>query len=203
MQINSKYRLFALCGILAFGLVTAGCDGDNSKLSKNNSGGKNADVVEKNDDHDTKSPDPDEDTKSPGPGEVDEPDVAEEADVQATPGLMNGAWRVEATEDNALITYFDLTHLEGNPAVQGNFLTGDGLYEGLLDGGDGQLAESSFDGTTLTIQWNPTGQDTEMLTLSATKVDDDTFDGEVTAVQNVELELPVKVTREEEGIPEN
>lgn len=196
MQTISKYRLLVLCGILAFGLVNTGCDGDNSKLVQNNNGDKKADGDDNNGDDkngdDTKSPDPDEDTKSADPD-----DVAEETDVQVTPGFMNGTWRVATVEDDVTVTTLNLTHIEGDPVVQGNSLMGEGLYDGNLVGGDNQLDESSFDGTTLTIQWNPMAQDTEMMTLSATKVDDNTLDGNITAKLNVELDMAVKITREE------
>src|SRR5690554_4540314 len=187
MHKISKYRLLMLCGFLAFGLALSACDGDNSKV---NSGDDKEDVADTQKDEDTTSTDPNKDAG---------PDITEEPDAQVTPGFMNGAWKLTDTSDDAVIAFFDLTHLEGNTDVKGGFLTGAGLYDGLLEGGVGVLAESSYEGSTLKIQWNPTTQDVEMLTLNATQVDDDTFSGTVTAVQNVELDLPVKLVRDSEA----
>lgn len=201
MQNISRYRLLLLCGTLTLGFALTACNGDNSKLNKGNNSDKEADVGDKVDaagqnTDDVQEQEEEADTNTSDPDENDGDDVV---DAPSAPGFMNGAWRVGTQADDATIAHFDLVQTEGNPAITGGFLTGDGLYEGLLEGGVGQLAESSYDGTTLTIQWNPTTQDVEMLTLSATKDDDDTFSGNITAVQNVELDMPVKMTREEDA----
>lgn len=185
MQYQSTLRLFVLGGVLALGCASMGCDSDNSKINTDNNNGQQADTGTQHDTADATE-------STPDVGQ----DSTEEKDVQFVPGVMNGAWKVTTTEDDAVVTYFDIVHNEGQPKVTGGYLTGVGLYEGFLEGGVGELDASSFDGTTLTIQWNPTTQDTEMLTLSATKVDDDTLDGRVTAVQNTQLDMAVIMTRD-------
>lgn len=186
MYTLSKIRLLVICGVLISAGLIAGCDGDNSKIT---TGGD-------------KSPKPDAtataDTPAPDSNETPEPDVVERTDVAKLPGLMDGAWVLTENTDDAVISYFNLTHFEGEPSVTGDFLTGPGLYDGLFEGGPGDLVDSSFSATTLTLKWNPTTQETEQFTLSASKVDDDTFTGKVTAVENTGLNLDVTLARDTE-----
>lgn len=184
MYTISKFRLFIICGILATSGALAGCDGDNSKINTGDNNSPKPDVTA-----DTIIPDSTEDIV---------PDIVEESDVPKVPGLMNGAWILTNNEDDSVISYFDLVHFEGDPAVSGDFLTGPGLYDGLFEGGPGDVVDSSLSGTTLTLKWNPTTQDIEQFTLSASKGDDDTFTGIITAVQNAGLDLNVTLARDAE-----
>jgi hypothetical protein len=110
-------------------------------------------------------------------------------------GLMTGSWRVGNASDNALIANFDLIQEADNSAVEGYYTMGLGIYD-RLEGKSGELsAESSLNGDTLTLKWNPTDVPNEMYTVSAQKQDDDTFTGRITAIDYAQLDREVVVTR--------
>jgi hypothetical protein len=185
MKTISNLRLLVLTTLLALGLAAAGCQSDNTLLAPDNDSEKTDAGL---DDDQSDAPD------AIGNG-TDDAGIDDGEDVWVAPGFMNGSWRVAKASDDTPVVYFDVLQDEGDPLVEGDYLMGVGLYNGTLDGGYGPVAESSFDGTTLTIKWNPTPQDSEMLTLSATKVDENTLTGNITSANNPNLDLAVKVTR--------
>ena len=118
----------------------------------------------------------------------------EEERVLNAPGYMNGSWRAAAGESDAPAVYFDTFQDKGDTEVSGTFLMGFAIYE-RYDGESGEVETASFDGETLTVLWNPTTDREEMLTLQATRVDENTMEGTVTAKRNVEMNIPVTLTR--------
>ncbi|WP_133622100.1 hypothetical protein [Bradymonas sediminis] len=182
---RSTLRLIvaALAGLMLLGSV--GCD--ESKLSGTN--GEQSDNA--NEERGDENADPtgevplDED---PGHGSGDEEGVVIPA------GFMNGSWRASAGEQDEPAVYFDTFQDEGDPEISGDFTMGFAIYE-LYDGETGHLETASFDGETLTVMWNPTTDRDEMLTLKATRVDENTLEGSVTAKRNIELNVPVTLTR--------
>jgi hypothetical protein len=110
-------------------------------------------------------------------------------------GFMTGSWRVGNAEDQALIANFDLIQEAQSASVEGNYTMGNAVYD-RLDGVSGEVsAESSFSADTLTLKWNPTDVPNEMYTITAQKVDDDTFTGRLSAIDYVQLDREVRITR--------
>ena len=120
--------------------------------------------------------------------------TAEERDI-AEPGFMNGSWRVATGENDEPAAYFDTFQDKGDAQVSGTYLMGFAIYE-RYDGESGDIVSATLDGETLTVRWNPTTDRDEMFTLQATRVDENTLEGTVTAKRNVDLEIPVTLTRQ-------
>jgi hypothetical protein len=110
------------------------------------------------------------------------------------PGYMNGSWRAATDDQDTPAVYFDTFQDKGDTEVTGTYLMALGIYE-RLDGESGDLTEASLSGDTFTVSWNPTNDEGELLTLQATKVDENTMEGSVTAKRNVEMDIPVTLTR--------
>ncbi|QDG50222.1 hypothetical protein FIV42_05605 [Persicimonas caeni] len=166
--------------VLVFGLVLSGCQ--QSKLR-----GMNNDQTQKEEEENENTevtPSVDEEGHGTSP----------EEEELVEPGFMNGSWRVATTDQDTPAVYFDTFQDKGDTTVTGQYLMALGIYE-RLDGESGDIQEGSFDGNTLTLKWNPTNDQEEVLTLQATKTSEDTLEGNVTAKRNVEMDIPVKVTR--------
>ena len=110
------------------------------------------------------------------------------------PGFVNGSWRVATAGDDTPVAYFDTFHDANKSDVTGSFLMAIGLYD-RLDGEAGQIEDASWNGNQLTVAWNPTSDPTELFTLTATKLDENTLEGAVTAKRNPNLDVDVKLTR--------
>lgn len=118
----------------------------------------------------------------------------EEDDNHVAAGFMNGTWRAGAGDQDEPAVYFDTFQDQGNPEITGQYTMGFAIYE-LYDGESGDISSAEFSDTTLTVLWNPTTDPMEMLSLEATRVDQNTFRGTITARRNPELNLPVTLTR--------
>ena len=193
MRIGSKFKTVILTGILALSLGGAACEADNSKVSVGNNSSSERDTGGGSGGNNGTP-----DVREPGEDTTPPEQPGADAD-QFVPGLMHGHWTVRSVEDDGHIAEFSLVHEEGDSHVYGNFLAGDGLYDGMVDGGNGELGEgSSFEGDVLTIVWNPTTQVDEEMTITADKVSDDEFKGRMSAVQNTELDMELVLTRVED-----
>lgn len=186
MKTASTLRLLVLTAALTLALGAVGCDSKGAQInglnnssddagSSSNNGGGGDDVAVSS---------TDEEGHGTAPGEEE----------QIEPGFMNGSWRVAATEQDTPAVYLDTFQDKGDSEVTGTYLMAIAIYE-RLDGESGDLAQGSFDGGTLTVKWNPTTDPEEMFTLQASKVDDNTLEGNITAQRNTELDVPVKLTR--------
>lgn len=181
MYTPSTRRLVLPLALVAlfFGLVLSGCQ--QSKLR-----GMNNDQTQKEEEDENTEVTPSIDEEGHGSAD-DESDLLE-------PGYMNGSWRVATTEQDTPAVYFDTFQDKGDSLVTGQYLMALGIYE-RLDGESGDIQEASFDGDTLTIKWNPTNDQEELFTLQATKASEDSLEGTITANRNVDMNIPVKMTR--------
>lgn len=196
MNVHSKYQtmkgstrrlvIAGLAGMMLLGSV--GCEDSKKVVEVAN----NQPV----DQPDTTSNDPDDDEIDgiEQPGEDPDLAISDDENVVIEAGYMNGSWQVSAGEQDEPAVRFDTFQDEGSPEVTGDYTMGFAIYE-LLDGETGEIDEASFDGTKLTLYWNPTTDRDETLTLEANKVDENTLEGTITAKRNVELNLPVVVKR--------
>ena len=175
---------------LILGLALIGCDSSNARLRGLNSGEQ---TNANNDNANNGTPGGDEDVEVEP---MDEEGHGTSADEQEKiePGFMNGSWRAATGEQDTPAVYFDTFQDKGDAAVTGTYLMALGIYE-RLDGESGDIQHASFDGNTLTIEWNPTNDREEVLTLEASKVDENTLEGTVTAKRNVNMNIPVTITR--------
>jgi hypothetical protein len=194
MNTPSTLRLIiaSLACIVVVGLV--GCD-DSAQLR-----GMNNEEAESTDQNKDEEDDEEEQEETVDHQPMDEEGHGTGPDEQELiePGFMNGSWRVATDEQNTPAVYFDTFQDKGETQVSGTYLMALGIYE-RLDGESGNLeAASSFDGDTLILEWNPTNDAEEVLTLQATRVDENTLEGRVTAKRNVEMDIPVKLTRQTE-----
>src|SRR5690554_1969126 len=185
---GSTLRLIiaALAGMMLLGSV--GCDESKTVVEvANNQPVDNPDVT---------SDDENKDEADSGEllGEDPNLSITDAENVVVEAGYMNGSWQVSAGEQDEPAVRFDTFQDEGVPEVTGDFTMGFAIYD-LLDGESGEIDEASFDGTKLTLYWNPTTDRDEMLTLEATKVDENTLEGTITAKRNEDLTLPVVVKR--------
>ncbi|MFP4598879.1 MAG: hypothetical protein ACLFVJ_11540 [Persicimonas sp.] len=187
MQTRSNLRLIAITLTLAFVAGLLGCD--EARLQSMNN--------EEEASQDTSTDDEDEEIEQ-GPTDEHGHGIDPETEGETIPpGFMNGSWRAATGDQDTPAVYFDTFQDEGEPEVTGTYLMALGIND-RLDGESGDLAEASFDGTTLTIEWNPTTDPAEMYTLQADKVDEDTLEGRVTAERNPELDEVVTLTRRED-----
>lgn len=177
-----RHSALLLCLVLSFSSVA--CDSDNSNIRPPDSGNTKADTGKTPDKPDTTQPDT-------------QPQQPEDTGVAFTPGFMHGNWKATSTEDGEVVGYFALIQNEGFQDISGTFLAGPALYEGMVDGAPGDVAQgSTFDGTTLTLKWNPTTQATELMTITAQKDGDDKFNGNMVATLNPELNMDLTFQRE-------
>ncbi|AWV88886.1 hypothetical protein [Bradymonas sediminis] len=189
MKNSTMLRIVIFAAALTLSLGAAACDTSNKKLTA----GNNTNT----------------ETAKPDTGSGDEADTGGVSDEEGEghgkepgeyellePGFMNGSWRVAEPTQDAPVAYFDTFQDEGDSEVTGDFVMGNALYEGGIDGQSGEIAVGSFDGTTLTLKWNPTTDPDEMFTLVATKTTEDHLQGKITADRNVELDYAVSVTRQ-------
>lgn len=192
MNTQSITRLVAstIALLLAAGLF--GCDANQQRLAGAANNGEQTAEQPTGDDEGGS------DEKTPPIGPTDEhghgTDPSVEGDERIAPGFMNGSWRVATTEQDTPVAYLDTFQDKGEARVDGTYLMAIGIYE-RLDGETGDLQEATLDGDTLTVTWNPTNDQTELFTLQAQKVDENTFEGRITAERNPELDLLVQVTR--------
>jgi hypothetical protein len=111
-------------------------------------------------------------------------------------GLMTGNWRLAVAADQSLISDFTLFQEVDDPRLGGYFdmsVTAENDAAGV--GGD-IMADSTFDGETLTLKWNPTPDvPDEVYTVVATKQDDDTFTGTLDAAVYTHLSEEIVFTR--------
>lgn len=130
-----------------------------------------------------------------GAGETDDSGHGPDKDAETFAiGVMTGSWRVSNDKDDSMIANFDLFQEEQNPALEGYYtmsmIAGNGA-----DSESGDIMDTStFDGETLTLNWNPTPTADELYTVSATRQDDGTFKGTLSAAIYTELETEVRVT---------
>jgi|GEM_PF-3714436 len=191
---RSTLRLIiaALAGMLLLGSV--GCD--ESKVIESNN--QNVDNTDENENEDENSSDDETDPSDELP-EGEDPDLAisDDEKVEVPVGFMNGSWRGGSGDQDKPAVYFDTFQDEGETVVTGEYTMGFAIYE-LLDQESGEIDEASFDGETFTVYWNPTTDREEMFTFEGTRVDENTIEGTVTAKRNVELSVPVTLTRRTE-----
>jgi hypothetical protein len=187
MNTASTMRLIitSLACTVLLGLV--GCD-DGGQLrglnnGENNDSSADSDVVE-------------DDEFAP----MDEEGHGTSEDEQETiePGFMNGSWRAATGDQDTPAVYLDTFQDKGDANVTGTYLMALGIYE-RLDGESGNVAEASFTREEFTVTWNPTNDTEELLTLQATKVDENTLEGHVTAKRNIQMNIPVTLTRTTTG----
>lgn len=193
MNAHRKYRtikrstlrliIATLAGLML--LSSTACDDSNLVVTHNNEQADNT-----NDEQDDPSVDPNDEAliDEHGHGTSDEENVVVE------PGFMNGSWRAGSGDQDQPAVYFDTFHDAESSDISGDYTMGFAIYE-LYDGEAGELESATFDGETLTILWNPTTDRDEMLTLKATQVDENTLEGAVTAKRNIELNIPITLTR--------
>jgi hypothetical protein len=173
-------RLLRLAVVVLMAAALGACD--ESQLTK--SGPNNADnngnnntnnLTEEGTDEHGHGPDPDAELIEAGP--------------------MTGSWRVSRDEDDALVTNVDIIQEEGNATLEGYYSMGSGIYD-RLDGKSGEISdESTYEGTKLVLKWNPTDVTSEMYTIEADQIDDDTFEGKLTAIDYEQLDKQVTITR--------
>lgn len=176
-DLNRRSRhLWKLAALTSLLLALSGCE--NSQLVTNDS----------NEEANNGTEQPIEGADDAGHGPDEDAQVLEA-------GFMAGSWRIGDAEDDALIADMDLVHIGGESAVEGTFTMGSGLYTRLEDEQGDLLDQSSFDGDTLVLAWNPTDVADEVYTVEAQKVDDDTFTGRLTALDYEQLDREVTVTR--------
>lgn len=118
----------------------------------------------------------------------------EEDNNHVAAGFMNGTWRAGAGEQDEPAVYFDTFQDEGDSTITGQYTMGFAIYE-LYDGESGDISSAEFTDGTLTVLWNPTTDPMEMFSLEATRVDQNTLQGTITAKRNPELNLQVTLTR--------
>lgn len=97
-------------------------------------------------------------------------------------GALQGAWRAAFVEGDEPLAYFDVFHDEGAATASGDFTMGIAMGD-MLDGTVGEIDDIAVDGDSVTVEWNPTTQETEMYTLDLHRVDDDTYEGTFGAEQ--------------------
>ena len=116
-------------------------------------------------------------------------------DAEVTPvSEVTGSWRVARADDDAPVAYFELFGMEDEPDHIGTYIMGLEPAR-LLDGNRGDIAVSTWDGDQLVVEWNPTAQQSERYTLTATeRIDADTMEGQFVA-ENAPFEFPVKLQR--------
>ncbi len=131
-----------------------------------------------------------------GPLDAGVADTGVDTATQVPPiGFMTGSWRVGNADDQSLISDFDLNQPVGSTSVTGKYTMGSALGAD-VEGKSGDIAGgSSFDGTTLTLKWNPTDSSTELYTISAEKQEDGTLSGQVTAAEDPQVSQRVVITR--------
>ena len=189
MKFPSKSILRAAIVVIALGLGALACDSNNAQLN----GLNNSSDTGSSSNHGTSDPDAGSDV-AVGPTDQQGHGTAPGEEQHLEPGFMNGSWRTATTSDDTPVAYFDTFQDKGDPSVTGTFLMGLGIYP-RLDGESGDIDQASFDGTTLTLTWNPTNDAAEMFTLQATKSDDNTMTGTITSQRNPDLNLQVTLTR--------
>lgn len=203
MNAHSKYKtirrstlrliIAALAGVMMLGSV--GCDESKVVAPQDEQADNTNDEQDKQDKQDDENADPNDDEAS-GEQPIDDHGhgSSEEENVVIEAGYMNGSWRAGAGDQDEPAVYFDTFQDEGDPEISGEYTMGFAIYD-LYDGETGELETATFDDGTLTIMWNPTTDRDEMLILEATQVDEDTLKGTVTAKRNIEMNLPVILTR--------
>lgn len=168
-------RCGLLVMLLALVLVGWGCD-DNSKV-----------ITDSN--HKTGTPDT-------GHGHQDDAGHGPDDDAPVIEnGFMTGSWRVGRVEDQSLVVDLDTFQEKGSTEVSGYFtmsmLAGNGA-----DSKSGDLLEgTTFDGETLIVKWNPTDVENELYTIEATRVDENTLTGTVSAAIYADFDAEVRITR--------
>lgn len=173
-------HLLRLAMVVLMAAALGGCD--ESQITKsgpnngdNNGNNNNNSLTEEGTDEHGHGPDPDAEL------------------VEA--GFMTGSWRVGNDEDDALIVNVDIIQEEDKPTLEGYYSMGSGIYE-RLDGKSGEISEeSTYDGAKLVLKWNPTDVTSEMYTIEADQLDEDTFEGKLTAIDYEQLDKSVTITR--------
>lgn len=177
-------RLPAMLLCLIVSLAVTACDSDNSNIRTPGDENKADTSDQTPDEPDTTQPDT-------------QPEPEEDTGVAFTPGFMHGNWKVTSNDNGEVVGYFALIQNKDVPAVTGTFLAGPALYEGMVDNATGDVAQSStFDGTTLSLKWNPTTQAEELMTITAQTDGDDKLNGNMIATLNPELNLDVTFARD-------
>lgn len=192
MRISGR-SVSLLIGALALSMSVMACDSDNSKLTANN---EQVDTgQEPGNNNEGGAPD----ASEPGAPDIEEPKEEEPGgeDVdEFVPGFLHGSWTALGAEDDEHIGEFMLIHEDGESDITGTFLAGDGLYDGMVVSAKGNIGDaSSFDGNTLIIEWNPTTQEDELMTITGEKTSDDEFSANMKAELNQGLDLDMVLTR--------
>ncbi|TDP62647.1 hypothetical protein [Bradymonas sediminis] len=131
-----------------------------------------------------------------GTGEVDDAGHGHDEDVTLiAPGFVNGSWRVGAAEDQSLIVNLDLIQEDGATEVEGYYTMSMLAENGAADKGGDIMSSSTFDGTTLTVQWNPTQNENEIYTIEATKQDENNFTGTLSALVFTDVNQEIRISR--------
>ena len=190
MKTPSILRTLVALAVLTLSLGALGCDSNKAQLNGLNNGSDTGGSTSTNN---GTGADAGTDV-AVGPTDPEGHGTAPGEEQHIDPGFMNGSWRTATTSDDTPVAYFDTFQDKGDPSVTGTFLMGLGVYP-RLDGESGDVAQSSFDGTTLTLKWNPTNDSEEMFTLQATKSDDNTMSGTITSARNPDLNVSVTLTR--------
>lgn len=170
-------QLFRIAIGLVVILLMVGCT-DREVVSSNSSGddGESASHGANHDHDDNHGHGPDPDAESRPVSEV------------------TGSWRIARSENDAPLAYVELFGIDDEPGHFGNYIMGLEPAR-MLDGNRGDLIGGAWDGETLTVEWNPTGQSSERYTVTTTeRIDDDTMKGTFQA-ENAPFEFEVTVQR--------